>query len=175
MLLKKLLIKPKANKILEIIISLLMILGVIYIFIKGYKIVRRACYNIEDFYLGEIEELRYSYVRIAEIDDIYTINNYISDLKSQNKKYLMMNAVAYYNYILNKESNGYYDMPLIGNTGSKTEEEILEDVKNMHDIYILLSDDLILTYQEFMKVREYVMQNCEKVADVEKLLVYYKK
>ena len=114
----------------------------------------------------------------ALIDDetketIKTVGDYI---KNNDKNTIVLSTYSpLISLYLNDLDNGDYDLPLRGNLGSKGEEGLIEQIKELKNTQILLlheTDDEKEIYQFAYDVADYIKQNCKYVGQVNKFDIY---
>ena len=64
-------------------------------------------------------------------------------------------------------------MGFVGNVGKTTEEQMINDIKNMHDTYVIVSKEEDMHYQEFKELNKFIRENYEKVDEISGLQVHY--
>ena len=74
---------------------------------------------------------------------------------------------------LNK-NNGIFDMPFLGNLGTKGEKGLIDDIKQLENTIILIqTDSEKVFYQESKNARNYIINNYNKIEENQKFSAYY--
>ncbi len=106
-------------------------------------------------------------------ETIKTVGDYI---KNNDKNTIVLSTYSpLISLYLNDLDNGDYDLPLRGNLGSKGEEGLIEQIKELKNTQILLlheTDDEKEIYQFAYDVADYIKQNCKYVGQVNKFDIY---
>ena len=160
----------KINK--NIITSILIIFSIficvysIYCFTYWIKTIKSVDYNFkkqEPFYGAMCED--------QVIGNIKNVTEYIQN-NSKNVVVLSHKAGLY--MVPLKRSNGMLDLPLKGNLGKQGEEKLIEKIKHLGDTEILIEkDESNVFWQESKKVREYIINNMDKIGEIEEFDIYY--
>ncbi len=192
---------PIYNSYHKVMANMLVLISIIYIldililkeFIKETKIIKIAIYIFVIFnifcsayyslyWLKTItsEEYEYNYSHpyyggIIEKEEKERIKNVTQYIQKSNKKVIVLTEEAAIYTIPYKITNGYMDLPLIGNLGKDGEEKIIEQLKQLENTQILIKtnqDELF--WQESKKINQYVQKNLKKVGEIENLSIYEK-
>ncbi len=92
------------------------------------------------------------------------INNYIKKL-DKDIIFLARGSDNYFYKITNNKKITYFDLPNYGNYGYKGEEKLLNNIKNIHNSYILLDNTLCIKKDKY---QQYI---CKKIGNY---TIYYK-
>lgn len=155
-----------AGKIINIInaISIIVIISFsLYVNIPYFVTLRK--YDSYNSYYG-------SNVDADMKNNINTMVNYITQTEKQgyNVKILSYKSNLYMN-ILNK-NNKNMDLPFYGNLGKEGEDGLIEEIKELKNTNLLISKEEDKIYQESKKVREYVLNNYERIGEIEDFFIY---
>lgn len=124
-------------------------------------------YNINEespFYGGVIPEER--------IENINKVTNYIES-RPNNVIVLSYKAALY--MVALQRNNGDMDLPFKGNFGRDGENGIIEKIKNMENVEILITkDEEDKIWQESELVRNYIIENMEKIGEIEEFEIWRK-
>lgn len=124
-------------------------------------------YNINEespFYGGVIPEER--------IENINKVTNYIES-RPNNVIVLSYKAALY--MVPLQRNNGDMDLPFKGNFGRDGENGIIEKIKNMENVEILITkDEEDKIWQESELVRNYIIENMEKIGEIEEFEIWRK-
>ncbi|MBO5477413.1 MAG: glycosyltransferase family 39 protein [Clostridia bacterium] len=103
-------------------------------------------------------------------NSIKTVNEY---RESQDKKVYILDATsAIYTIPLDQYTKNY-DMFVVGNFGKDGEDGIIEDLKTKEDCIILIkNENHERNWQNPEKVREYIIENMEKIGEVDVFDIY---
>ena len=107
-----------------------------------------------------------SYSTVLEVDDY---------IKNQTKDVYILDSSAVLYTIPIDQYNKNYDMFNKGNLGSKSEDGIIQDLKNKTDIQILiLQDNYRRNWQTPLKVIDYVKNDLNKIGSIGIFDIYEK-
>lgn len=166
-------IKDKPRKIISIIIKTIVDVIACIIIIQ---ILKYAYYNYKDYsnerlntkehfqYIPSSENTEYS---ITEVGD-YILQNEEEGIHT----YILDSDAAMYMIPINKY-NKDYDMFLKGNLGNKSEDDIINELKEKESIKILIKKpQFALNWQVPRKVITYIRENCKKIDEIHIFDVY---
>ena len=92
----------------------------------------------------------------------------------QKEKNIELIIISYkaslYNNIL-KINNGGFDLPFYGNLGVEGIEGLINKLDMMKNTNVLITKDEI-KYQESQELRDYVINNFEKIGEIEEFYIY---
>lgn len=92
----------------------------------------------------------------------------------KNKKVLIISPEAgIYNLKFNLKSNGFFDLPFNGNLGSNQEEKMIKKLEEYNDSYILIHTQKKYI-QEIEELKNYIVENYNKIDEIEDFSVYKK-
>lgn len=136
-------------------------------FISWYQTIYSENYKFEKshpFYGGIYEE--------SLIENINKVTNYI---ENNSKKVIVLSSKAAFYMVPMKSSNGMLDLPFKGNLGKDGEEGLIRLLENMtnEEIEILIEkDEENVFWQESKLVRKYIIENMNKVGEIEEFEIY---
>ena len=129
-----------------------------------YEYIKNIQENSFDVYYGGI---------ITNQSEIQNVTNYIQDQKQNNVQVIILSYKAnLYNNIL-QINNGKADLPFYGNLGAEGIEGLIEEINNMENTNILIDKEEI-KYQESQELRDYIMNNFERIGEIEEFYIYRK-
>lgn len=163
----KIKISEKIIKSVLLIFLIIMSLNSIYSFVSYINTI-----NSEE-YIFEKEDPFYGTIYNEEIlKNIQNIKKYIED--NPNNVVVLSHKAALYMVPL-KKSNGMFDLPFKGNLGKNGENGLIEKIKKLKNTEILIEkDENNIIYQESKKVRKYIINNMDKIGEIEEFEIYYK-
>ncbi len=107
-----------------------------------------------------------------QIDSIKSVGEYIQ--KQDKDVYILDATAAIYTIPLNQYTKNY-DMFLIGNLGGNGEEGIIEDLQKKENYIVLIKNDQYSrNWQNPEKVREYIIENIDKIGEIDTFDIYEK-
>lgn len=116
----------------------------------------------------------FKYIQISQNleNTIKTVNEYIN--KNNKRVYILDSDAALYMIPINRY-NKNFDMFNKGNLGSRGEEGQIEDIQKLdNEIILIRKENLSLNWQTPKKVRNYIIQNLEKIGEIEIFDIYKK-
>ena len=119
-----------------------------------------------------------NHYRFIECDEqnIKLIDEFVLDKEKEQQKVYILDASAALYMIPIDRYNKNYDMFLKGNLGAKGEEGQIENLKKEEDIMVLIiNDKYARNWQNPEKVREYIIDEWNKVGEISKFDIYEKK
>lgn len=155
-------ISKKNFLILTCCLSLLLITISTSHFISYLKYIHSYNYEYEVYYGGILDnEIKEDIKQIVEFKH------------SNNKTTIVFgNKAAFYNIVTN-ESYGAMDLPFLGNFGAKGENGMIEQLKNLKGVTILLEkNESDLSYQESLKIRNWIKENLNLVGEIGRYYIY---
>lgn len=159
------------NKIIYIII---VILSTTACLISIAHLIDWVCVVHDKDYQFKKEEPFYGGIYRKElIENINHVTRYIEN--SDNQIIILSHKASLY-MIPTKRSNGMMDLPFKGNLGKEGEKGLIEQIKNIENVEILIEkeeDDI--HYQESKLAREYIIQNMDKIGEIEEFEIYQSK
>lgn len=106
---------------------------------------------------------------------INNINNIVNYMEKDSDNVIVLSSKAAFYMIPTRRSNGMMDLPFKGNLGKDGEEGLIEKIKNMSNTKILIEkDENEIIWQESKKIRKYIIDNIEKVGEIEEFYIYSK-
>lgn len=106
---------------------------------------------------------------------IDNISNIVSYIKNEEENVIVLSSKAALYMVPAKRSNGMMDLPFKGNLGKDGEKGLIKTIENMTNIKILIeNDDSKLIYQESKRVRQYIIDNMQKIGEIEEFDIYWK-
>ena len=121
---------------------------------------------------NEKSNYKFVYIPNSLYDSIDEIDEYI---ETSDKKVYILDATAVAYMIPINRYNKDYDMFCIGNLGSNGEDGQIEKIRSEDALYMIMSDDSNLNWQNPNKVRAYIKDNMELVEKVGVFDVYKNK
>ena len=104
-------------------------------------------------------------------NEVQNVANYIMKQKEKNIEVIIISYKAsLYNNIL-KINNGGFDLPFYGNLGVEGIEGLINKLDMMKNTNVLITKDEI-KYQESQELRDYVINNFEKIGEIEEFYIY---
>lgn len=104
---------------------------------------------------------------------IENINNVTTYIKNNENDVIVLSDKAAFYMIPMKRSNGKMDLPFKGNLGKHGENGLIEQIKNRNDIEILIEKNIEdIHYQESKIVRKYIIENMNKIGEIEEFEIY---
>lgn len=101
------------------------------------------------------------------------INEVVMFIQKDDDRVIVLSNKAAFYMVPMKLSNGMMDLPLKGNLGKNGEEGLINEIKNMKDTKILIEkEEKNLNWQESITVRKYIINNLEKIGEIEEFLIY---
>jgi len=171
-IIENILIKNFEIKKEKVIYKILIIIYIIYVFygivVNRIEIKKgEVILNSEGPFWGTI-------IQKEEHEDIKIICNYI---KEQKKKYVDVKILSYKAnlYMVNlNENNEIFDLAFVGNLGHKGEKALIYEIQKLKDTLILIqSDEEKIFWQESKIAREYIINNYEKIGEIQEYSIYY--
>lgn len=125
-------------------------------------------FNMEDpFYGGIFKE--------ETVKNIENIVEYIEN-ENENDNIIVLSSKAAFYMIPTHRSNGMMDLPFKGNLGKEGEQGLIEKIKDMDNVKILIEkDENSINWQESKEAREYIIENMEKIGEIEEFFIYKEK
>ena len=157
-------------RIVDIIIKIIDTISILIILVASTYIIINYTININkntsyEIYYGEniSEELK---------NNINNILNYIKENEKEgfNIKILSYRSSLYMN-ILNR-NNKNMDLPFYGNLGKEGEEGLIKEIQELKNTKLLIYKEEDNVYQESKMVRKYIIENYEKIEEIEDFYVY---
>lgn len=103
---------------------------------------------------------------------INEIVNFVELKEENNQKVIIFSEEAnIYQIVLGKNYQDF-DLPLLGNWGYNGEERVLNEIKEMHDSFILIKDSS-RTNQESVKIKQYIKNNYNRTGEIQGFEIYY--
>lgn len=107
-----------------------------------------------------------------QIDSIKNVEEYIQ--KQDKNVYILDAAAAIYTIPINQYTKNY-DMFLIGNLGRDGEEGIIEDLQEEENYIVLIKNEQYSrNWQNPEKVRKYIIENMNKMGEIDAFDIYEK-
>lgn len=167
-LIKNIDIKIKTEKMTYITIILIYIIYVIFLLfsVKQNLEQKNIVYSKGIFY-GSI-------ITMENQDSISSICEYIEDKEKDNIDVkILCHKANMYMIHLNK-NNGIFDLAFLGNLGYGGEEKLIQKIKELNNTLILVKTDEEKFFgQEARKASKYIINNYEKVDEIEEYSVFY--
>lgn len=107
------------------------------------------------------------------INQIKEVDNYMIEQQYNNINVIILSQnAALYNIPL-KRKNGKYDLPFLGNLGKEGEEGLIMEISKMtHTQILIVKDEKDMHGQESKKVRKYIIDNLNKVGEIQEFYIY---
>lgn len=124
---------------------------------------------------GQYTTLKHFNYIIQSQDQINSIKNVEEYIQKQDKNvYILDAAAAIYTIPINQYTKNY-DMFLIGNLGGDGEEGIIEDLQEEENYIVLIKNEQYSrNWQNPEKVRKYIIENMNKIGEIDAFDVYEK-
>ena len=127
--------------------------------------------KLDEYKFTEEEPFYGSLYRDELMKNINNVKQYIE--KKERNVIVLSHKAALYMVPL-KRNNGIFDLPFKGNFGKEGEEGLINKIKKLKDTEILIEkDEDNITYQESKLVREYIINNMDKIGEIEEFDIYY--
>lgn len=159
------------NKI-EKIINIVLVIYVIFscTFSIGSFIFWNTHINDETYYLKKEEPF---YGGVLNDNLIKNINTMVEYIENNSNNVVVLSGKAAFYMVPTKRSNGMMDLPFKGNLGKGGEQGLIEEIKMLEETEILIErDEQEMQWQESEKVREYIINNMEKIGEIEEFDIY---
>lgn len=129
-------------------------------------------YAIQAQQYNTLEHFNYILQSEEQINNIKQLGEYI---KSQNKNvYILDSASAMYTIPINQYTKNY-DMFMKGNFGRDGEDGIIKDLQNEENYIVLIKkEEYGINWQNPDKVRAFVIENMDKVGEIDVFDIYEK-
>lgn len=163
-------IKVKMHKYIVEFASIAITLAVV--FLTGYVEIKNTDALSDLSKYKEINHFKYIIIDKSIRNTIKDVDEYI--LSQDKEVYVLDSRSAVYRIPIDKYTKDF-DVFLVGNLGAGGEEKQIERIKNTDAKYLILSKTNGLNWQTPLKVREYVLENMEKVDSVNAFDVYENK
>ena len=118
------------------------------------------------------KHFRFINISAATNNSINEINDFIA---VKEKKVYILDATAAVYMIPVDRYNKNYDMFLLGNIGAGGEDSIIDKIKNEDALYLIVTDDENINWQNPSKVRSYIKENMEYIGTKSYFDVYQNK
>ena len=151
-------IKEEANKLLAVI-SIVMI-----IVVSGYSVFTLGIYiknskdDLNHFWGIPVKENTYNAMK--------ELTQYITEQEKQGKKVYVLHLEAVLPMIILDKYNKNFDMLLEGNIGSRGEDGVIEDIKQMENAIFLIETTPSRNRQSTEKIRTFVQENYEQIGTI---------
>lgn len=169
-LLKELLNKTrKKEKVVYIILIIIWLIYCLYTIIYMINVL-----NKDEYYFNKNEPFFGYIVQEEEVENIKTVCKFIKENKKSGIDVKILSCKANMYMVPLGINNGIFDLPNLGNFGKDGEEGLINKIKNLKNTVILIETetDKNIIGQESKKAREYILQNCEKVGEIEEYSIY---
>lgn len=104
---------------------------------------------------------------------IKNIDNITTYIKNNKNNVIVLSDKAAFYMVPMKKSNGKMDLPFKGNLGKNGENGLIEQIRNMKQIEILMEKNIEdIHYQESKVVRQYIVENMNKIGEIEEFEIY---
>ena len=103
---------------------------------------------------------------------INEIVNFVELKEENNQKVIIFSEEANIYQIVIGKNYQDFDLPLLGNWGYNGEERVLNEIKEMHDSFILIKDSS-RTNQESVKIKQYIKNNYNRTGEIQGFEIYY--
>ena len=157
-----------SDKIVNIILVIFCFLTCTYSinsFISWAKMIKSEEYNFDiknPFYGGIFKE-----------DTINNIENVVEHIENTDNNVIVLSSKAAFYMIPTGRSNGMMDLPFKGNLGQGGENGLIEKIKNTKNAEFLIEkDEENIEWQESKSVRKYIIDNMEKIGEIEEFEIY---
>ena len=138
----------------------------IYNFVHWKKLIKTDKFTKEEPFYG-------SFCEDKLVENIDNVKQYIE--QNERNVIVLSHKAALYMVPL-KRNNGIFDLAFKGNLGKEGEEGLINKIKNLKDTEILIEkDENNITFQESKLAREYIINNMEKIGEIEEFDIYCNK
>lgn len=161
----------KANNIIN---ATLIILILANVSINLYKFIEWSRNVYSDEYIYDKKNPYYGLiVENNTKNNIETVVNYIKEEESKGNDVVIFSAKAAIYMVPLKESNSFYDLPLKGNVGNLSDQEIINGLKLKNDALILVYKNLNeLNWQENENVISRIKKEFQYIGTIEQFEIY---
>lgn len=169
-LIKNLVVERKKERIFYLVVIAIYILYLFYgILINLYEIKNNKIIldNRGAFYGTVIQKEDY--------EDIKIICNYIKEKEKQNIDVKILSYKANLYMVKLNKNNGILDLAFAGNLGKDGENGLIAEIQNLKNTLILIQTSEEIFWQESKNAREYVINNYDKIGEIQEYSIYYKK
>lgn len=161
--------KIKINKKIKISIKITISILVMIVIIRGvynFYWAGKISYKGDSIYKG-------IYISEETNDNINKICEYIQNKKQSNIDVKIISYKAPIYMTLLKINNGEFDWPLNGNFGRRGQDGLIDKISELTNTEILITkDEEDKNYQESEKIRDYIINNLEKIGEIEEFYIY---
>ena len=163
-------IKPKPKFTYLILISI----SILAISISSYLFVKWLVYICdEDYFFNKTEPF---YGGIIKNDSKLSIENITKYIQDNSSNVIILSDQAALYMVPLKRNNGIFDLPFRGNLGKDGENGLIEKIKELQNTEILIcKKEEKMQWQESKLAREYIINNLEKIGEIEEFYIYDKK
>lgn len=155
-------------------IVILTTFAIFIVIVSGYNLVDWTNYISSPTYPYQYEDPFFGGVIREEIyDEIEEVTDFIQNTKG-NVIVLSEKAALY--MIPLRRSNGFFDLPFLGNMGKEGERVAINKILELKDTKILiLKDEKEIHQQESEKIIQFVKENLEYQGEIRGFLIYHTK
>lgn len=117
---------------------------------------------------GAVYPFKYMNISLEAQNKIIEMKEYIESFEKENNMpiYIIDSKAAKYNLALER-NGGLFDLPLYGNLGKEDYNNIINKLKDMNNYaVIILHNEKDIFWQEPKEIREYIINNFEKIDSV---------
>lgn len=167
-LIKNLAVERKKEKIFYFILIAIYILYLFYgILINLYEIKNgKIILDNNGAFYGTI-------MQKEDYEDIKIICNYIEKREKQNVDVKILSYKANLYMVKLNKNNGILDLAFVGNLGKDGENGIIAEIQNLKNTLILIQTSEEIFWQESKNAREYIINNYDKIGEIQEYSIYY--
>lgn len=168
MLIKELINNREKEKIVYFIVILLYFIWFIY---KILEIAYGMDYGTIKIYTNG--PYKNCIIQQKDNRNLLVICDYINNQKQKGINVKMLSYKANTYMTLLNQNNGIFDLAFKGNLGKEGEEGLIKEIKELNNAEILIeSNEEDIFEQESKIVREYIINNYEKIGEIEEYTIY---
>jgi len=168
-LIKNMQIKRKKEKNIYFVLILFYI---IYLY-RGIVLAVNGI-NSGDIILNDNKAFYGSVISRKNYENSKIICDFIIEQEKDNISVKVLSHKANLYMIQLNKNNGIFDLAFLGNLGIGGEETLINKIKELNNILILIETDFEnIIGQESEKAREYIINNYEKVGEIEEYSIFY--
>lgn len=169
-LIKNLVVERKKERIFYLVVIVIYILYLFYgILTNLYEIKNnKIILDNKGAFYGTI-------IQKEDYEDIKIICNYIKEKEKQNINVKILSYKANLYMVKLNKNNGILDLAFAGNLGKDGENGLIAEIQNLKNTLILIQTSEEIFWQESKNAREYVINNYDKIGEIQEYSIYYKK
>lgn len=162
-------INQNKEKYIYMATILVYIIYVVYQIVTNIIAVRKGevIFNNNGVFYGTV-------VSIEDYEDSHIILNYIKEQESKGYYVKILSYKANLYMVQLNKNNGMFDLAFFGNLGLEGENGLINKIKQLENTLILIqTNEEEMFWQESKKAREYIINNHQKVGEIQEYSIYY--